>query len=317
MRSEQVLVVCAFGWGKEFRLYRETIYICNKPYRLATLTGVRLTTQQALGVPSARLDLRFGNELVTLRGIAAVDDAHRAVEYLETWSISGQRQQRSAITVGMPHGLAPELPNTSTDITLHEQVTRPVETPFALISRREPQTELHPGWKRERRTDHLPQEGQLMPLPVVAVPIRLADGEQAHYSSRATLCAEQINETLRSTYPAQDHGLLILTDRRLLYIGRKSQLVLEYAHLSQISQLQGALAIEADHWQKRAIFTMPQPEGCATRLTAILKIVSVRKVISATSEEHTALPTIPTIPTTHQGNRKDAAQRVETRIRVI
>ena len=108
-------------------------------------------------------------------------------------------------------------------------------------------------------------------LPSISVPVRLLDGEHAYYSSRATRCGEPIKETLRTTYPAQDHGLLILTDRRLLFIGRRSQLVLDYVHLLHIARLEGTLTFEADHWQKRAIFSMPQPEICATHLEAILK----------------------------------------------
>src|SRR5205807_1768923 len=68
-------------------------------------------------------------------------------------------------------------------------------------------------------------------LPTVSVPVRLLPGESAHYSTEATLCGEPVGETIRYTYPAKDHGTLILTNKRMIYIGRKSQIVLDYTRL--------------------------------------------------------------------------------------
>jgi hypothetical protein len=268
MQYEQALVVCAFGWGKEFRLYKETLYVCNKAYRLARLTQVRLTTQHTLGVASACLELRFGSETVRLRGIAAVEDARRAAGYLTAWRDDkrGNTPRQSSTGETSPRKLPQELA-----CIFHEQATHPVDTPPLLLPGGEPRTSPQPGWKLDRRTEHLSRADV---LPPISVPVRLESGEQAYYCSRATRCGEPIAETLRSTYPAQDHGLLILTDRRLLFIGRRSQLVLEYAHLLRIARLEGALAFETDHWQKRAIFTMPRPETCASRLEAILQATS-------------------------------------------
>ncbi|HEV2580284.1 MAG TPA: hypothetical protein VGT44_05480 [Ktedonobacteraceae bacterium] len=278
MQDEQALVVCAFGWGKEFRLYREMLYVGSRGYRLTGLTQVQLKTQQTLGVASASLDLRFGRETVALRGIAAVDDARRVAEYLVSWCGEGQKTgprlssrgetaplKQAELTQRTWQPLPSPIPQT---LTLHEQVTRPVDTPQLLSFGKDPQTGPKHNWKQERKTERL---AQAEVLPVINVPVRLESGEQAYYCSRATRCGELIKETLRSTYPAQDHGLLILTDRRLLFIGRKSQLVLEYAHLLRISRLEGALSFETDHWQKRAIFTTPQPDLCIARLEAILQ----------------------------------------------
>jgi hypothetical protein len=127
-------------------------------------------------------------------------------------------------------------------------------------------------------------------LPVVAVPVCLVPGEQAHFIVNATLCGEREQESLHyasltspvySAYPAQDHGLLILTNKRIMYIGRKSQVVLEYAHLLHVSRLRGAVAFEVDHWQKRVIFALSHPEKCAAYVEAILPILksSERDVI--------------------------------------
>lgn len=276
MQIEQPLVVCAFGWGKEFRLYKETLYVGNRAYRLARLSAVQLKTQRTLGVTSACLELCFGREKVVLRGIAAVEDARKAAEYLVSWCGEGVEARRSTrdTTMGLKQlqslqaQQAPQVLQTLPTHDFHVLSTRPVDTPPVYPLDDVPHTGLKRGWRHELRTEHL---AQAEILPVVSVPVRLGAGECAYYSSRATRCGELIRETLRSTFPALDHGLLILTDRRLLFIGRKSQLVLDYVHLRHITRLEGALAFDADHWQKRAIFTIPQPDLCAARLEAILQ----------------------------------------------
>lgn len=200
MDSGQAMAVCAYGWGKEFRLYHEYLSIGSKRYRLCDLTEVHTTFRTVLGVPSASLELEFGREKLVLRGIAAIDKVRSIVEYLTSWC----------------------------------------------------------------------QKVDASMMPVVAVPVCLVPGEKAHYSANATLCGERMQETLH-TYPAQDHGLLILTSKRIVYLGRKSQIVLDFAHLLHVSRLRGAVAFEADHWQKRVIFTLSRPEECAAYVEAILR----------------------------------------------
>ncbi|HVB73547.1 MAG TPA: hypothetical protein VNE38_08325 [Ktedonobacteraceae bacterium] len=242
MRSQQTLVVCAFGWGKEFRLYHDYLSAEGRNYRLQELTGVNYTCRTVLGVASASLKLHFGSKKLTLRGIPAIDDARRVAEYLAPWC-------------------------KSADSILHERVTRPVETPPPPALRLERHTQKQKIW---RLSDTSKKYARIDTLPIVAVPVRLGRGEQAYYSTRATLCGERIQETSRYTYPAQDHGLLIVTDRRIIYIGRKSQLILDYARLLHVSHLRGAVAFEADHWQKRVIFEVSRPEDCASCIDAML-----------------------------------------------
>lgn len=240
--TSTVLVVCAFGWGKEFRLYHDYLFVNGKHYRLQELTHVFSTCRTVLGVPSASLELRFGSKKLTLRGIAAIDDVGRVVEYLTPWC-------------------------KPIDSIFHERDTRPVETPLP-VSGRERHTQKQNSWRLPETNK---QYAQVDTMPLIAVPVRLARGEGAYYSTQATLCGERIQETSRYTYPAQDHGLLILTDRRIIYIGRKSQLVLDYPRLLHVSRLRGAIAFEAEHWQKRVIFQVPRPEECATCAEAMLR----------------------------------------------
>ena len=209
MDSGQAIAVCAFGWGKEFRLYHDYLCIEGKHHRLCELTQVQSTFRTVLGISSACLELQFGRKKLVLRGIAAIDDARNIAAYLTSWC----------------------------------------------------------------------QNMDTYTLPVVPVPICLVPGEQAHYSANATLCGERLQETFHTvsptsavspTYPAQDHGLLIVTNKRIMYVGRKSQIVLDYTHLLHVSRLRGAIAFEADHWQKRVIFTLSHPEECAAYIEAIL-----------------------------------------------
>ncbi|HLX55693.1 MAG TPA: hypothetical protein VKR83_01580, partial [Ktedonobacteraceae bacterium] len=189
---------------------------------------------------SASLELCFGPKKLTLRGIPAIDNVRRVIEYLTPWC-------------------------QKADLTFHERITRPVVTPLHML-RLEPHTQKRQMWRFANTSK---QYTQGITLPVVTVPVSLARGEQAHYSVQATLCGERIQETLRYSYPAQDHGLLILTNRRVIYIGRKCQIVLDYQRLLHVSRLRGAIAFEADHWQKRVIFELPRPEECAYYVEAV------------------------------------------------
>ena len=236
-RTSAALVVCAYGWGKEVRLYADYLLVDGRHYLLQELLHVRCAYRVVLGVSSASLELYFKPKKLTLRGIAAIDDARRIVEYITPWC-------------------------KAPDTAFHEGDTHPVETPLAGGSSR---VEARMGKEKGRRWPETEKcYAQINTMPVVRVPVLLARGEGAHYSTPATLCGEHIQETWRSTYPAQDHGLLILSDRRIIYIGRKSQLVLDYARLLHVSRLRGAIAFEAEHWQKRVIFMVPRPDECAT-----------------------------------------------------
>lgn len=113
------------------------------------------------------------------------------------------------------------------------------------------------------------------PLPNVLVPIRLLPGEHAHYSSEATLCEDPLAGSAHQRYVARDQGSLIFTNKRIIYLGRKSQLVISYARLFHVSTLPGALAFLAEHWSKREVFEIPRPLEGKMYLEAILKLYRV------------------------------------------
>lgn len=112
----------------------------------------------------------------------------------------------------------------------------------------------------------------------MAALIQLLPGERTHYITYATLCAERLSGSTRSDYPVLDQGLLILTSRRVIYIGRKSQVTLDYASLLHVSRLHSMVALQADDRQERVVFAMRWPLACATYLESILRQIQADTV---------------------------------------
>jgi hypothetical protein len=103
-------------------------------------------------------------------------------------------------------------------------------------------------------------------LPVIHVPVRLQPGECAHYSIGASLCSDRLSGSDRAPYPPLDHGLLILTNRRIFYIGKRSQLVLAYTHLWYVSLLHNAIALHIEQQFRRIIIELEHPQEWASRI---------------------------------------------------
>lgn len=103
-------------------------------------------------------------------------------------------------------------------------------------------------------------------LPIIHVPVRLQPGECAHYSIGAALCSDRISGSDRAPYPPLDHGLLILTNRRIFYIGKRSQLILAYTHLWYVSLLRNAIALHIEKQFRRIIIELEHPHEWASRI---------------------------------------------------
>lgn len=318
MRNELLIAECAFGWGQMFQLYQYYLDVDGTRYPLSELTHISHTYHRVLGITSARIELRFGKKKVMLRGIAAIEDAQRAITYLTShylgfpqtngtnWNSNGD-EENSFLNKAQerPFPLPPETqveleeysPITTEDMLLQEHTqasTAKVEAPRWRRWREEQherrQERLHAErMLREHGFDvaELAQRLKEEPLPAVAVPVRLLTDEQAHYTTDATLCGEPMGGTIRYIYPAKDQGRLILTNRRLIYMGRKSQLVLDYARLLHISRLRGALAFQAEHWQKREIFEVRRPLECAMYLERILEQFHQEQQLQAITGDYT------------------------------
>lgn len=264
MRNELPIAVSLYGWGQVFRLYHDYLYVNGKYYALTNLTGISPTYRCFMGIPSARLELEFGKQKLLLRGFPDVEDVRKVVEYLASWCMYFDAWD-------VPDYSQADLTSSKTGIQDDEQeqrhdiVTEPLETPHLGYALQGAGTRKQYG-EADVARQQLKEDG----LPVVPVMVGLQVGEQAYYSTPATLCGECVGSSLRYTYPALDQGMLILTDKRILYIGRTSQVVLDYDHLLHVSRLRNALAFQADHLQKRVIFEMPKPSECSMSLEAIL-----------------------------------------------
>ncbi|GAC1366193.1 MAG: hypothetical protein NVS2B12_41860 [Ktedonobacteraceae bacterium] len=109
------------------------------------------------------------------------------------------------------------------------------------------------------------------PLPLVLASLRLLAGETAHYSTEANLCAEPDPPLPGGRRRVKDRGKLILTNKRLIYLGQKRQVILEYAKFLQVSRVQGAVAISIEDVPVRQLFEVRRPLECALYLKRLLE----------------------------------------------
>ncbi|MEO8956295.1 MAG: hypothetical protein ABI465_17220 [Ktedonobacteraceae bacterium] len=298
MRREPPIAVCAYGWGREFQLYANYLTVSGTTYPLSDLTHIHPMYQQVMGISSVRLELRFGKQKVTLRGIAALEEAQKVVDYLTSHYLDfaqpDQSQSGSGVDKKWSRTIVREVQETPMPETLPGVQLPHTQDFYIQTFTQAPTAKAEtPNWQRfrqeqrERRQRRLHVERSLREhgfdvatlarrlkentLPEVCVPIHLLSGEHAHYSSDATRCGEPSSSAIGYTYPAKEHGTLILTNKRLLYIGRKSQIVLDYGRLLHVSRLRGAIAFQAEHWYKREIFEVPRSLECTMFLEHILE----------------------------------------------
>ncbi|HET8911575.1 MAG TPA: hypothetical protein VFN23_08950 [Ktedonobacteraceae bacterium] len=304
MYKEPPIVSCSFGWGKRFLLYRDHLEVAGSRYPLSDLNSVQLIYRRSLGVSSARIVLSLRQKKLVLRGIPTLEDANAIATILTARGIlveqntlpgrKSQQLQTDRPIIMMPPPLSEKtakidlgnvpLSGTSRVTREFEKLVVPgpsvpelsknqIETPVpgSPVKILPPAARVVP----QRRT-HRFDEGKLArqlqgeQLPVLSVPILLLTAEEAHYSTQATLCGERPGTASR-VYPPLDHGLLILTNLRMLYLGRRRQIILDYHSLLHVSRLRGAIAFQAEHWPQRAIFEVERPLECAMYLECILQ----------------------------------------------
>lgn len=287
IRKETPLAECTYGWGQVFRLYHDRLEVSGVSYPLSKLAHVRPVYQRVMGIDSVRLELRFGKKRLILRGIAALEDAKHAIDYLNSryLGLLGSQPYWNTSNEESTHLEAEMQPASECEIT--PPATASCQPPQRIITakvaaaswerfrrdqreRRERRLHIERmlreyGFDVEQLAERLKEEA----LPEIAVPLRLLPGERAHYSADAALCDEPISGSACSTYPTRDHGLLILTNKRLLFLGRKSQIVLDYTRLTDAVRLRGAVALEAKHWYKREIFEVQRPLECVMYLECL------------------------------------------------
>ncbi|HEY4384304.1 MAG TPA: hypothetical protein VGN34_07520, partial [Ktedonobacteraceae bacterium] len=255
------LVVCTYGWGRLLRLYHDQIDIDGNFYALTTITYVQPYYRHILGISSVRLEIHFQEGIQILRGMPLLPDTQVLVEYLTRWAVANA-QRNEKLRLMSKSGTLRETPlpgqeHSTIPAFAIQQITTFKDQPQAngLSGLEIPRWMLLRKEQRERRLKRLQIERSLRehgfdvaslarrlqedPLPLVPVPIRLLPGEHAHYCTESTLCEEPLAGTMHHRYPARDQGTLLFTNKRIIYLGRKSQLVISYARLMHVSTLQG------------------------------------------------------------------------------
>jgi pimeloyl-ACP methyl ester carboxylesterase len=256
MMLRKPVIECLYGWGQLVQVYDDYLDISGRKYALDELVSVCPVYHRMMGISSVRLVLHFKRKKVILRGIAAIATAQKIVAWLKEYlQVTGEYNLQAYARSTTTQTRVPRW-------QLNRQLQRARKLKQAQVERA----------KREHGFDveQLAQRLHYGPLPQIYVPTRLLAGEYAHYCTDATLREEPLPGSMQPGYQIKDQGMLILTSKRILYIGRRRQPVLSYNHLLHISHLQGAIAILSETWARREIFEMRLPLECTMYLNAIL-----------------------------------------------
>jgi len=314
MISQKPLATCPYGWGRSLKLYQEYLDVDGMLYALHTLMHMRVYYRRVMNISSVRLELQFQARSLVLRGISGNDVAEQVVSHLKSYCpgaiidsapsrkgrvklVSNEqsdkevREQHQELMKCEP-AIAAETPRWLLDLAqdMQRMQTRNARKANSLDGRGD---DVDPD--REQLAQHL--QADTLPSLTIPIPLRLAPGEQARYSIEATLSAEPLsdgsNESPSYTYPPKDQGTLILTNRRLIYMGRRGQRVLGYARILRVSRLRGAIALLTDITEQtgvigqtdamnhvptwggqrthREIFQVSRPLECALYLDHLLR----------------------------------------------
>jgi hypothetical protein len=298
------LIECSYGWGQHLRLYPDYLDLDGILYSLNDLSRVSPVYQRFLGIASARLEIAFQRKTIVVRGIAEVNVARKIVEYLmqqlaylllkdesdETVAdmVAGQQppitQARfsgdpsvppSALPLVLSAGYPPYTEEQHMLIERAAATTQPIEKPYwqrvhqeqrqRRLKRLRAERSLREyGFDVEKLRQDL-QQGLLFPIQVS---VHLFVGEYAYYCTEATRSREPDVRHLRQK--ARDDGALIFTNERMIYQGRRGQIMLGYAHLLSVSRLRRAVALMAEHWTEREVFEVPRPLECTMYLEYLL-----------------------------------------------
>lgn len=327
------LIECRYGWGQHLRLYPEYLDLDGSLYSLNDLLRVSPVYQQFLGIASARLEIAFRRKTIVVRGIAEVDVARKIVEYLmqqltylllkdesdEASSKMVAVQHTPATTASWPACFPGDLsiPPSSSPLVLppctEERVlserasatTLPIETPYwQRVHQEQRQRRLkrlraerslrEHGFDVEKLTQDL-QQGLIFPIQVS---VHLFAGEYAYYCTGATRSSEPLNRVEQLKQKGDDYGALIFTSERMIYLGRRGQIILGYAHLLYVSRMRRAVAFMAEHWTERELFEVPRPLECTMYLEYLLHEFQKsrsRRAHDATLNSHYMIQTCPTL----------------------
>jgi hypothetical protein len=155
--------------------------------------------------------------------------------------------------------------------------TLPIETPYwQRVHQEQRQRRLkrlraerslrEHGFDVEKLTQDL-QQGLIFPIQVS---VHLFAGEYAYYCTEATRSGDSLTNIEQLRRQGNDYGALIFTNERMIYLGRRGQIILGYAHLLYVSRMRRAVAFMAEHWKEREVFDVPRPLECTMYLEYLL-----------------------------------------------
>ncbi len=277
MIAQKPLVTCDYGWGRSLKLYEDFLDVDGTLYALNELMQMHALYRRVMNISSLRLELQFGVKHLILRGITANEAAEQVVAHLKNYcpgaTITTSPSVKGRVKLVSNKRVATSVSETQTEPEQRVEANRETvtETPRWLLdlahdmqrmqTRKAQRANSLPGntdledAEREQLALHL--QADTLPSLTIPIPLRLAPGEQARYSIEATLCAELLSdgssESPSYSYPAKDQGTLILTNRRLVYMGRRGQRVLGYARILRVSRLRGAVALLTDMSERAGV----------------------------------------------------------------
>lgn len=304
--SSEPLVESAYGLGQVVRLYPDHLDVNGKVYGLTSLTRVRPCYHRLFGVKSARIELHFDRRKIILRGMPDVEVAACLVAHLNRRLRAGGMDDRyasrrtrhpeerltPASAVSSSPRLTPES-QQSPEISDSTNNVSPVDMRALIADSEVPRWATRYQEQRIRRQQRLQLERvryvygfditqafrrlEGKQLPVITIPMSLMPGEEAHYITDAMLCGQERASASHKRYVPSDHGKLILTSERMIYLGRKSQIVLAYTQLLHVTRLYDAIAFTAEHWARQEIFAVRYPLECAMYLERVLESWQLRQ----------------------------------------
>ncbi len=107
-------------------------------------------------------------------------------------------------------------------------------------------------------------------LPIIHVPVRLQPGECAHYSTGAALYSDQQKMAEAAPSLPMERGLLILTNRRIFYIGKRTQFILAYTQLWYVSRSSTTIALHIERQFRQVIFEIEHPDEWSGRIERLV-----------------------------------------------
>lgn len=307
--TEEPLVTCTYGWGRCARLYTNWLDADGIQHDLETLVDLQVQYQRFLGITSARLVVHFKTEIVVLRGVAEIAGAQTMEDYLRARLLELYPAPPLLLAAPIPAPpISDAIPQSQfwvydADETAPndnespgEQIiaeTLPAQEQLPVTPQETLEEPLQQGIQehhhvrlRRLRSERIGRENgfdvqelalylKTSALQPVEVPTALSSDETAYYRTEATLCGEPDGSIFavrnRFKYRSKDQGILVLTDKRFLYIGRSHRISHRYKHLREVIRTRRFIRVVVDDQEHYQQFEVSRPLEVKMYLECILR----------------------------------------------